>query len=493
MEPVFPFSLDLGEAQHAGLTQTLQQQLRAAIVDGRLVAGAQLPATRSVAAALGIARNTVVTVYDRLIAEGYVLARRNATPVVAATATASRQRRAATAVARSDGAWPNPIWRELKGDTGAQLALPARSFRLGIPEHQHFPHALWRRLSASVLREWSRRTFDYPPAEGICELREAIAGHVAFARAVACTPDRIVVTTGAQQAFDLLARLLVTPGRTAVAVEEPGYPPQRWAMQAAGAWLRPVPVDEEGLCVDRLPEDVRLVCVTPSHQSPTGVTMSLRRRRALLAWANDRGGAIIEDDYDGEFRYGDRPLDALQTLDRDGAVFYVGTFSKSLFPALRKGYIVAPQWALEPLQSLKRSVDSHCDAPAQALLARFIRDGHLARHVRRMQAVYAGRRQALVSGLAGCLAPWLQIIPSEAGLHLAARIREPHEAEHVIQLARRHLPGSQSTAAYAHAVLDRPALAIGFGVIDSEQIDPALQQLRQALEALSAGRGDAKS
>ncbi|MGO4778870.1 aminotransferase class I/II-fold pyridoxal phosphate-dependent enzyme, partial [Lysobacter sp. 2RAB21] len=171
--------------------------------------------------------------------------------------------------------------------------------RLGIPDHRHFPHDIWRRLSAQTLRTWSKTRFSYSPSEGIAELRDAIAQHVAFARAVACVADDVIVTSGAQQAFDLLARLLVTPGQTRVAVEEPGYPPVRAAFAAAGARLVPMPVDEEGLCVEQLPEDVRVISVTPSHQSPTGVALSMRRRRALLDFARQRNAIVIEDDYDG--------------------------------------------------------------------------------------------------------------------------------------------------------------------------------------------------
>jgi GntR family transcriptional regulator/MocR family aminotransferase len=312
-------------------------------------------------------------------------------------------------------------------------------------------------------------------------LRQAIAAHVAFARAVACAPEDIVVTSGAQQAFDLLARVLVVPGRTRVAIENPGYPPLRAPLHAAGAQLVPVPVDDEGLCVDALPSDVRVVCVTPSHQSPTGVALSLRRRAALLDFAQRHGAVIVEDDYDGEFRFGGRPLDALQTLDREGRVLYVGTFSKSLFPALRKGFIVAPAWARDALVAAKHCVDAHSDAITQTVLAGFIGDGHLARHVRRMRALYAARRKALLEGIIDELGPWLEPIPSEAGLHLAARIRDTGAATRLVEAMRRHAPGAQPVDDYAFAPLDGPALVFGYGVIDAEEIGPALAAMRRAL------------
>lgn len=479
MEPVLPFALDLGPAG-GGRTGRLHQQLRAAILDGRLAAGATLPSSRRLALALGIARNTVVAAYDLLVAEGYVLTRRGAKPVVARVRVPASAVRRSAAVALPGDPRLAPVWRTPFLHPEPVRALPDGNFRLGVPDHRHFPHALWRKLTAQALRGFARQPFGYPPSEGLPELRAAIAQHVAFARAVACSADDVVVTSGAQQAFDLLARLLVTPGATRVAVEDPGYPPLRAAFAAAGAQLVPVPVDDEGLCVDRLPDDVQVVSVTPSHQSPTGTVLSLRRRLALLDFARSRNAIVIEDDYDGEFRFGGRPLDALQTLDRDGAVFYVGTFSKSLFPALRKGFVVAPAWARSPLATVKQCADAHSDAVAQAVLATFIRDGHMARHVRRMRTLYGARRAALLEGLS-MLSPWLAPIPCEAGLHAAARIRDPSRAATVLACVREHAPGAQATDEYAMAPLPEPGVVFGYGVIDADPIRARLAALRRAL------------
>jgi GntR family transcriptional regulator/MocR family aminotransferase len=365
----------------------------------------------------------------------------------------------------------------------AQIApkLPERSFRLGIPEHRQFPHALWRRLVARVLRTEERKPFRYPPPAGLPALRDAIARHVAFTRAVACTSDDVVVTSGAQQAFDLLARLLVTPGKTRVAVENPGYPPLRAALASAGAELLPVPVDDEGLCVEHIPQRVDIVCVTPSHQSPTGAMLSLSRRTALLEFARRHDAVIIEDDYDGEFRFGVRPLDALQTLDREGCVFYVGTFSKSLFPGLRKGFVVAPPWARDALRSVLACTGPHCDAITQAALAAFILDGHMARHVRKMLPIYARRRDAVLEGLAA-LSDWLEPVPSGAGLHTSGRLRDPAQAEAFVTRMRRHAPGAQGWTEYAFAPMPRPGVVFGYGVIDAEEIAARMQAFRRALD-----------
>jgi GntR family transcriptional regulator/MocR family aminotransferase len=258
-EPVFQFPIRFdGEGGFDGKgaasggqhqrTRRLHEQLRAAILDGRLAAGAALPSTRQAAAGLGIARNTVIAAYDLLIAEGYVVPRAGAKAVVADIATRGRVRPTPRSSAAVD-ARLNPQWRNPQDHVAPPRVLPPRSFRLGVPEHRFFPHDIWRRLMAQSLRTWSKTAFGYPPSQGIPVLREAIARHVAFARAVACTAEDVVVTSGAQQAFDLLARLLVTAGQTTVAVEEPGYPPVRAAFAAAGARLVPIPVDDEGLCV----------------------------------------------------------------------------------------------------------------------------------------------------------------------------------------------------------------------------------------------------
>ncbi len=473
MEPVLPFMPELPAG--SGRTMALHQQLRSAILDGRLGAGAALPSSRSLAAQLGLARNTVVAAYDLLIAEGYVQARRGARATVAELRRPQRPTAAPVEDARLA-----PFWRTPFLDGSRQGALPERSFRLGIPDHRHFPHALWRRLVAQELRRFARQPFAYPPSAGLPALRAAIAMHAAQARAVACGAEDVLVTSGAQQAFDLLARLLVTPGQTQVAMEDPGYPPIRAAFAAAGATLLPIPVDDEGLRVDLLPADVRVVSVTPSHQSPTGAALSLPRRMALLDFARARNAVVIEDDYDGEFRFGGRPLDALQTLDREGRVFYVGTFSKSLFPALRKGYVVTPSWARAPLAALKQTADSHSDAIMQGALAAFIGQGHMARHVRRMRSLYAQRRTALLESLHD-LRDWLIPIPSEAGMHLAARLRDPAQEPVLMACLREHAPGAQSIRDYAMLAPDQPAVVFGYGVIDADEIRMHLQALRGAL------------
>jgi GntR family transcriptional regulator/MocR family aminotransferase len=480
MVPVLPFGLSFAGVRPGGLMRSLHRQLRAAILQERVPAGFLLPSTRRLAGALAISRNTVTNAYSLLVAEGHAAARRGAK--LAVLPHAAPKATLAARTSRAHDARIVPAWRTSLPRMVYPPGMPARSFRTGVPEDRHFDHAAWRRLMSRSLRAMARAPFQYGPPVGLPELRAAIAGHVAFARAVVCGPDDLIVTSGAQQAFDFLARMLVVPGKTAVAFENPGFPPTRAAFLGAGARIVPVPLDAEGLRVDRIPDGVKVICVTPSHHQPTGAVMSAQRRRDLLTRARELRAVILEDDYDGEFLYDARPQDALQTLDQEGRVFYVGTFSKSLFPTLRKGFIVAPAWARDALVDIKRASDSHSDTLIQATLAAFIGDGHLARHIRRMRVVYSQRREGLVSALKAHADGWFDVIPGAAGLHLAARTRAAHEAK-VIKAVNAHLPGALPLSTYA---IGRPLIngvCIGYGCVETEQITRAVRDLGRALGA----------
>lgn len=481
MEPVLPFELRLDGVRPGGLTLALHRQLRAAILEQRLPSGYALPSTRRLAAALGLGRNTVITAYELLQAEGHAQSRPGGRSSVTGPRAPVAQAVPAAASMRASDARLGPAWRQPVQRIAHDGPLPAHCFRTGVPEHRFFDHQTWRRLSGRALRRAAHMPFAYGPPQGLAALREAIAGHVAFVRAVRCGPDDVLVSAGAQQAFDLLARLLVSPERRCVAVEDPGYAPMRAAFLAAGACIVPVPVDAQGLRVDRLPPEARLICVTPSHQSPTGAVMSAARRAALLDWARAHDALVIEDDYDGEFLFEPHAQDALQTLDRDARVFYVGTFSKSLFPGLRKGFVVAPAWAREALIDLKRCADSHSDVITQMVLADFIAEGHLARHIRRMRPIYAQRRQALERALQGQLADCLQPLPGAAGLHLSARIMQPALAPRIVAAARIHLPGALPLSAHALGRLAQPGLCIGYGSVEVDRIVKAVRALAKAL------------
>ena len=480
MEPIFELPIRIPPRKSGERLRALHGQLKAAILEGRLRPGLRLPATRVLASNYGVSRNTAIATYDLLLSEGYITTRHGAgtyvAHVVPRVTRLTGQQKSSSKRARQLGEfWQRPLL------DGAPAPAPVRyQFRLGLPDVSKFPMATWRRLSARTLRNHARQPAGNETSAGRLNLREAIAKHVSFARAVACDAADIVVTSGAQQAFDLLARILLTPKRNVVAMEDPGYQRARMAFMAAGAKIVPVPVDEEGLIVEKLPANASVIYVTPSHQFPTGAVMSPRRRAELLAFATAHDAAIIEDDYDAEFRFGARPLDALQTLDRAGSVFYVGTFSKSLFPELRLGFVAAPSWAQQALVTAKHYADGQCSPLLQETLASFIGEGHLVRHVRRMRQVYSGRREALLVGLEKYLGAHLVPVPSAAGLHLAAYMQAPVDAEKVVERATRQGTGVYSLSRFQIGRAGRSGLVFGYSSLTERDITEGLIRLARA-------------
>ena len=482
MNATIDLAVDLPARGSRQVGRDLHLQLRAAIVGGRLRAGLRLPSTRELAAGLGVSRNTVVNAYDLLLSEGYVRARGRAGTVVADFLSPALRRERAEAVPGRDPRL-NPTWRAPTSLIPIGVRNNYRfNFSVGIPDWESFPVPVWRRLSARALRKASKTRAGYGEPQGQIALREAIAGHISFARAIACTAEEIIVTAGAQQAFDLLARILVTPGQTTVAMEEPGYPPLRNVLTAAGAKVVSIPVDSEGLKVDRLPRNTKMICVTPSHQFPLGVHLSLARRTALLDFARTQGAVIVEDDYDGEFRYGGKPLDALKTLDRGEAVFYVGTFSKSLFPALRLGFVISPPWAKHALVAAKQLSDWHAPLVSQDILSTFIAEGQLARHVRKMRKLYSERREILQNALERFCGSHLRVVGIGAGLHLATQLTGSISAAALIEKARE--AGIALDAIQRFGVADgRPdGLVFGYGAIASQQIGDAVRRLSRLMK-----------
>ena len=462
--------------------RSLHRQLRIAILEGRLQPGLRLPPTRVLAAEYGVSRNTAVAAYDLLLSEGYLTSRRGSGTYVADVLPKQPARRAVAAARSAADRRLNQVWLQPAMPFDPERASPRFHFNVGVPDISRFPVDVWRRLSVRALRAFAKVSADYDSPHGRPALRAAIASHVSFARAVACSAEDVIVTAGAQQAFDLLARILVVPKRTVVALEDPGYPSLRAAFAAAGARIAPVPVDEQGLIVERLPAQAKVICVTPSHQFPLGAVMSASRRAALLEFAQRRGAVVIEDDYDAEFRFGDRPPDALQTLDRGESVFYVGTFSKSLFPSLRLGFVVAPPWAQVALGAAKQAADGYCALLAQETLAAFIAEGHLARHVRRMRGVYAARRKILIDGLRKDFAKWLQPVPSAAGLHLTALADRALDLEALVERARQRDVGISSLRRFefdSRAKKRPQGLAFGYGALDERGIAEGLARLRK--------------
>ena len=495
IDPLFEIELDLGPKGSREAARTLHRELKAAILDGRLIGGARLPATRKSAAFFGVSRNTAAEVYERLVNEGHAVTRHGAGTYVADRAPAAPRAKGSAAQTTAHSVnefWLRPditaamsFWRDRpeypsSGRKGANV-----DFRPAMVDSRLFPLDVFRRVSTKQLRGLERKPASYKSPQGNqgnFHLREAIIKHIAITRAVVCQVEDILVTSGAQQAFDVLARALVTPNETVVALEDPGYPPMRVAFAAAGAKLAPVGVDEEGLIVEQLPSNVGIICVTPSHQFPLGITMSMRRRKALVQFARQHGAVIVEDDYDGEFRYEGSPLEALRTSQSSDVVFYVGTFSKCMLSALRLGFIVSPTWAMQTLVATKNCLDWHCSTPIQSAVAEFIAAGHLTRHVRKMREVYKLRRQLLLESLHDRLGGWLEAIPSFYGMHVAATLTAAVDLENVADELLRHNVKIHALSRYFLGPQTRTGLVFGYGTVDLPDIRRGVSLLHRVLQ-----------
>lgn len=457
----------------------LYEQLRDAIRAGRLAPGLRMPASRHLAQRLKVSRNTITAVYELLASEGLLVTRPGSGGFVAPTAPAPK-----TSVRPAQMADRiRPVWRGEWRPTvfPKEMAYP---FVVGTPDVARFPFDLWRKIASRATRLHGRAP-DRGPPEGDLGLREGVAAHLSFARGIACRAEDIVVASGAQQAFDLLARVLVHRPGVVVAVEDPCYTPARLAFAAAGATVVGTPVDDEGLVVEALPDDAEIVYVTPSHQFPLGAPLSPARRQALLAFARRTGAVVIEDDYDSEFRFDGRPLEALQTLDASGQVVYVGTFAKSLFPELRLGYVMTPEWLRDALRAAKQ-LAGLSPLIAQQTLAAFIAEGHLARHVRRMRRLYAERRTALLEVMASEANRWLRPYPSAAGLHLALRLPDALDADRLLAAAAELGVGAYPAAQYAVGPRRCNAVILGYGALGPDPVRRGAEALLRAAERVAA-------
>ncbi len=484
--PLLPLHLDGSAAMP--LHRQLYAELRAIILAGRLPPGARLPASRGLASELGISRNTVTAAFEQLAGEGYVEGRHGSGSFVSrelpdraaggrAAPPGETRRHPAPAIADRG--------RLLAGSSTPRAARPV-AVSPG-PDCSDFPFDLWARLLA---RAWRRPPPDLYAAgdpAGHLPLREAIAEYLRAVRAVRCEAAQVIIVSGAGQAVDLAARVLLDPG-DAVWMEEPGYAGIRAALMASGAKVMPVPVDAEGIDVasgEHFAPRARLACVSPSHQYPLGIVMSLARRLDLLAWARRADAWVLEDDYDSEFRYAGRPLAALQGLDEDGRVVYVGSFSKVLFPSLRLGYLVVPAALAQTFARARAAIDDHPASAAQPALAEFIGAGHFAAHVRRMRRRYAGRQEALLAAAGRHLEGLLDLSPDPAGMHLVAgfapalaRRMSDRQASQRIAAAGLAAPPLSS---YFAGRPTRHGLLLGYAAVPEAEMDPAVAQLAAAL------------
>ena len=483
------------------LHRQIYDSLRGAIVDGRLRAQTRLPATRALADDLGISRNTVILAYDQLHAEGYLERRvRGGTYVARALPDRSLRvdrSRAATPVRLEAVSAQLP--KRLLSRRGESLAgipipasvnteLPPRPFRPGVPALDQFPTAVWAKLCARHWRRAGARALAYGHSAGYRPLREAIAAYVSAARGVRCTSEEVVIVGGAQQALDIATRLLLDPGE-AVWLEDPGYVGARAAFAAAGARIVAVPVDAEGLDVaegERRAPEARMAFVSPSHQHPLGMVMSARRRAGILDWARRADAWILEDDYDSEIRYRGRPLMSLQGMDGDGRVIYVGTFSKTLFPALRLGYVVVPPRLVGPFATARLLADRHSSVAEQAVLADFIAEGHYARHLRRMRALYAERQRALLDAAAEHLDGLAEIHETNAGMNLIAWLPPGIDDVAVYRAALAAGVEAPPLSPFAQAPLERGGLFLNFSGYDAAALGAAAARLGVVLRAMLA-------
>jgi GntR family transcriptional regulator/MocR family aminotransferase len=459
-------------AGRGDLSARIYQQLHEAVLDGRLRSGERLPPTRELARQLAVSRNTVALAYERLTAEGFLVGRVGAGTFVCATPPAP-----ATMPAVDGGVVPpRPVWQELATTDDEPMTPLPHDFSVGVPDARRFPIEAWRRQVTRQLRDVVVTEANYGDPAGLAELRAEIARHIGLSRSVRVPPAQVLVTSGAQQALDLIARVLVEPG-TRVAVEEPGYPPARDLFTSFGARVTGVPVDGEGADVAAIPAGTRLVYTTPSHQFPLGPPMSLRRRTALLEWARRADAVVIEDDYDSEFRFADRPLEPLHSLDRGDRVLYIGSFSKTMLPMLRLGFLVAPPSLLPALLAAKRLSDRQTDVTTQGAMARFMADGLFVRHVRRSTREYAARRTRILDVLRRDFADRLDAVPSTAGLHLAGWPRGDVDVPALVARAASAGVKVEDMAGYYGFGVGRPGLVLGYGGIELDRIDEGLRLL----------------
>ncbi|CAM3276943.1 PLP-dependent aminotransferase family protein [Pseudomonas plecoglossicida] len=484
-----------------GLTQQLYEVLRARVLDGRLGSGTRLPATRDLAATLALSRNSVVRAYDQLYAEGYIESRVGDGTYVSRQAKLSTQLSTGLSLGLSTGLptsssentedlSSNPLSSEpLQRLKSNHLPLPRsgapRAFRVGIPAFDLFPFDVWAKLQAAFWRNPDPARLGYGDPAGERGLRELIAAYLRRSRGLSCTADQIVITSGAQQAISLCAQLLVQPGDR-VAVENPGYRAAGHTFAVTGGKVTGIPVDEEGMDCSRLEQlqDCRLAYVTPAHQYPTGVTMSLARRLALLAWAERSDGWIIEDDYDGEYRYSGAPLAPLAALDRQGRVLYVGTFGKIAFPALRLGYLVLPARLVQAFSQGRALAMRHSEVGTQCVMAEFMAQGHFQRHIRRMRRAALSRRNVLKAGWPGEI-PGLGEMPAvAAGLHV--KVDVDNFAREQALVAKAEEVGVEVNPLSSYWLEDsevpvdkRAGLVLGFAAVPEGEIAEALMRLRK--------------
>jgi GntR family transcriptional regulator/MocR family aminotransferase len=469
------------------LWRWLYTELRSAIMDGRLKSGARLPSTRNLAAQYGIARATVVAAFQQLQDEGFVSSEVSAgTFVVPAPgwelATPARRRSSRRVISKATIAKRTQTLLKTTSLLPASHSL-GKAFRGYEPAIDLFPVELWARIAARVYRKAPRSLYGQGDPSGYPPLRRAIAEYVGHSRGVRCSAEQIIVTSGAQQALDLLGRVLLDPGDE-VWMEDPGYPGALRALQAAGARVVPIPVDKDGIDVARGMKSspaARVVYVTPANQFPLCTAMSAERRVELLSWAARAGAWIIEDEYDAEYRYSGKPIASLHSIDKSGSVIYVGTFTKMLFNALRIGFIVVPEHLVEAFRITRSFMDRHAPTLDQAVLAEFINDGHFGHHVRKMRQVYSDRSQLLTEEANRRLAGLLDVEKAQSGMRTVGWIKTSVTETVLTQRAQELGLEVVPMSSYVNRYEQRPALTLGFAGCSASEIKRGVSVLEAIL------------
>jgi GntR family transcriptional regulator/MocR family aminotransferase len=494
-------TINLDSQLQSPLHKQLYDEIRKGILSGRLPRGQKMPSSRTLADQLSISRATVTTTYQYLLSEGYLEASVGSGTYVCRKLPeeslkigpeqrrSSQQRKQVKPSANQLQSWQarnlSAYGRQLLNETWLSSGgeEPEIQFSFGRPDWDNFPQKRWLSLLNKHFREGRQNELDYPGnACGYMPLRQAIVSYLSRARALSCTPEQIIIVNGSQQALDLVARVLVDRGDK-VGIEEPGYLGAYKALSVTGGKLTPLQVDAEGLKTDVLPslgKALKLIYVTPSHQFPTGVALSLPRRLELLAFASRSGTFIVEDDYDSEFRYSGRPMPALAGLDNAQNVIYIGTFSKVLFPALRLGYLVVPPPLAPPFQRAKWLADRHSPLLEQKVLAEFIAQGDLDRHIRRMRKLYARRRLAVLSALKQEFAENVTIFGDNAGINVLVRIKTNRTDADILASADELGVGIMSTAECYLG--DPPAgeFLLNYAGLSEEEIGEGIARLKRA-------------
>ena len=453
-------SRSLDPAASAPFYRQIYDRFRGAIANGVLKPGDRVPSARALAKELGLARGTIEAAYSLLVAEGYIQARGQAGTVV--TPDLKPLPPLASAVARSDTAVPSISFRP-------DSILP---FQMGLPALDAFPRKIWARLGARCVRAMQPTDMTHPAVYGLPALRAQIAAYLQVARGINCAPSQIFVTTGYRHSIELIAHALLKRGDR-VWVESPGYPPTRELFGHLNIAPVAVPVDRWGMVVSdgiKLAARARAAVVTPAHQSPLCVSLSLPRRMSLLDWATRNNSWIIEDDYDGEYRYVSRPLPALKSLDRDGRVLYVGTFSKVLFPSLRLGYLVVPEAQVERFEQIAQAFAGGSPQLTQALVTAFVTEGHFARHIQRMRKLYGERREATAAGLQSVLAKQVRIDSQPGGMHLILRLQGRRSDRRLVARMREEGLYAEALTDWTVAHDGPSALLLNFTNIASQRI-----------------------